>query len=414
MNIEILSIGNEILSGRTINTNAAFISKRLKDLGYETAHHSVVADSKKEIVSSLKHSFKRASLIILTGGLGPTMDDITKKVICDYLDLDLKFNEEIASDIESRFGQIASLEEQSHVPKKATIFKNSVGTAPGFAYISSGTAVITLPGVPVEMKEMFSLSVIPYILKHFPLKEKVFQENLNFYLLEEVRLNSFIESLKIDKDISVGIYPSHGIVQVSLSCKGKTQKEAKEKIFSVEKALVKEFALNIFPSESGKIEEALHEIFLLKNIKLAIAESCSGGALAAKLTSVPGASYFFLGSIVSYSNEMKKKVLNVSEKTLKQKGAVSCETVKEMIDGLFSITQADYAIAVSGIAGPSGGSEDKPVGTVCIGVGKRDEDIDLHTFNFPGNREVIIEFTINYAMAILYKRIAHNKFYKDL
>jgi nicotinamide-nucleotide amidase len=411
MQTEIIAIGSEIISGRVVNTNAAYIAKLLEKFGYDIFRHSVVSDDEEAIKTLLKEALKRSSLIIVTGGLGATIDDKTKNIVANLLKMPSEYREDIAKDIEARFGSIESIEEQSNIPKNAIVFKNEIGTAPGLGFVFSGKAVLLLPGVAEEMKKMFSTYAMAFILEHFPKDEKKFHETINVYLISELKINSVLKGFEKNKDVEIGIYPSHGFVQIVLSTKEESEKKAKEKFAPIQKKLVSEFSENIFFSENGLIEETIQELFISKKKKLAVAESCTGGGLACRLTMVPGASSYFLGSIVSYVNEMKEKFLNVSEKTLKNKGAVSIDTVKEMIEGIFKQTDADFAIAISGIAGPGGGSVEKPIGMVCIAIGARKEKTDAGILYFKGNRKVIIDFAINYALSILHRRVCHNLFY---
>lgn len=411
MKIEVISLGNEILSGKTLNTNAQYICNTLLKNGYETHNISVYSDEKKEVQAGIKIALERANCLIITGGLGPTLDDNTKTIVCDLLNIPLKYREDIAQDIKKRFGEISSLENQATVPKSGYIFKNDIGTAPGFAFINSGKAIILLPGVPNELKDMFDKHALLFIEKHFPIEEKIYQDILSFYLLPEQKIDSVLRSVVKEDDVILGIYPKHGIVDVSITTKAENKSDANKKIKDVKKQILSNLQDFSFLSKNGKIEEALHDALIAKKEKIAFAESCSGGYISSKITSIPGSSEYFLGSFITYSNELKKSILNVAEKTLKEKGAVSIEVVKEMIKGVFKNTNATYALAISGIAGPSGGSNEKPVGTICLAIAKRDEIIDAGVVHLHGNRSIIIEWASNIALSLLYRRIAHNLLY---
>jgi len=412
MKIEIITIGNELLSGKTINSNAQYLCKTLLKFGYSTHYISVYQDEKKELVNGVKTALKRADLLIITGGLGPTIDDNTKKIITDFLKIDLEFSKNIAADIEKRFGKIPSIKEQSTIPKSGDVFKNEIGTAPGFAFIDSEKYFILLPGVPIELEDMFEKHAIKFIQKHFPIKEKVFQEIINICLLPEKKIDNFLRTIKVLDDVTFGIYPSLGFVQVSITTKAFDKSEATKKISNIKNKINLEFSDYIYVSEDGKIERAIHDLLIKNDEKIAFAESCTGGALSAKIVGVSGSSKYFLGSFITYSNDLKKNILKVSEKTLFDHGAVSIPTVKEMIKGVFDLTDATYAIAVSGIAGPKGGTEKKPVGTICLAVAKRDDEIDAGFLNLKGSlkgsRSTIIESTANMAFGILYRKIAYN------
>jgi len=411
MKIEVITIGSELLSGKTINSNAKYLCKNLFDNGYETHYVSVLPDEKKEVRAGIKNALDRANCLIITGGLGPTIDDNTKNIVCDLLKIPLKYREDIALDIKKRFGEIASLEQQSTVPKSGYIFKNEVGTAPGFAFIYSGRAIILLPGVPFELKDMFEKHALFFIEKHFPIDQKIYQEMINFCLLSELEINSVLRTCTVPEAVTLGIYPAYGIVNVTLTTKVKEKSEVIKKFKEIKKQILSNLQDYVFLSPNGKIEEAIHEILITKNEKLAFAESCTGGLLSHKITSIPGSSEYFLGSFITYSNELKKSILKVNEKTLKEKGAVNIEVVKEMVQGIFKITDATYAVAISGVAGPGGGSLEKPVGTICIAIGKRSDVIDAGILHLQGNRSIIIEWVTNLALGLLYRRIAHNLLY---
>ena len=411
MKIEIIAVGNEILSGKTINTNAAYISKKLLNAGYEVFYHTTLKDDEVELKEGLKKALDRADVLILMGGLGPTIDDNTKEIVSNFFNVPLEYREDIAKDLEKRFNKLPSIKEQSTLPKSATIFKNEIGTAPGMAFLLSNKAIILLPGVPSELKNMFDKTALSFIQKNFPIEEKIYQERIDIFLLEEIEVDNFLKEINQDESIVLGIYPGYGIIHVTITTKAKNEAQAKEKIGLVKNQIVSKFSDNIFESEKGLIEEAIHNIFCKNKDTLAFAESCSGGALASRITSLAGSSKYFLGSFVTYSNELKKNMLKVSEKTLKEKGAVSIETATEMVDGVFKLTDASFAVAISGIAGPTGGTKEKPVGTVAIAVGKREGEIDAGILHFHGPRSVIVDASVNFALGILYKRISQNKLY---
>lgn len=412
MKIEIITVGNELLSGKTINLNATYLSKTLLKAQYETSYVSVYPDDKKELQKGIKLSLDRANVIIITGGLGPTLDDNTKEIVSDLLKIPLKYRKDIALDIEKRFGCIASIEEQATVFQTGYIFKNEVGTAPGFAFIYSGKAIILLPGVPSELKDMFEKHALLFIQKHFPPLEKAYQEIVNICLLPELKIDASIKALQLDEDIKIGIYPAPGFVQVTISAKSKDQ-TALKKINHIKNQIAADFQDYIYKAEDGKIECAIHDILINRDEKIAFAESCTGGVLSSKITALGGASKYFLGSFITYSNDLKKSILNVSETTLKEKGAVSVQAIKEMIEGVFKLTDATYAIAISGIAGPGGATLEKPIGTICLAIAKRGDDIDAGILHLNGSRSTIIEWTANIALGSLFRKIAHNLTYFD-
>lgn len=403
MKVEIISIGSEILSGYTVNTNASFLSQKLKDEGFEVVRHTVLPDSQDELTAGLEEALKRSEIIVTTGGLGPTQDDISKSVIAKIFALPLEQDKGFLAQLKRRFGDFVFMEELALLPKGAILLNNSIGTAPGFVFKSAKNTLILLPGVPKEMEEMFLQEALPYLEKHFPKREILFQESVCLTLLKEVDVEPFLRQIKEKhNDVAIGIYPSFGSLRVTFSLK-----KDKEKLLSLKKAMEQEFYSYTFAEST--IEEALHSLLIKQGKKVAFAESCSGGKLATKVTALADASTYFWGSLVTYSNDMKEKVLRVSSKTLQEKGAVSEEVVIQMVEGLFQLFPVDYAVATSGVAGPAGGSKEKPVGTVCIAVGKRGEKIDVGTLHFVNNRALNIEYTANFALGILYRRACYNK-----
>ncbi|MES2273345.1 MAG: nicotinamide-nucleotide amidohydrolase family protein [Chlamydiota bacterium] len=369
MQIEIISIGNELLWGYTVNTNASYLSHELTQAGYQVARHTVIADDPHSIEKGLKEALKRASLVIATGGLGPTLDDLTRK------SADLAIQEE---------------------PEN---LKNEIGTALGAYYCSSDKALFLLPGVPREMEKMFQNEAFARIRKQFPQKQTHFITRCSLCLLKEVEVDPFLRALKQKHpDLEIGLFPALGTLQV---------------VFKSQKP-VDEFALQLqhkFPTffyGEGKIEEVVHRELISRQKKLSLAESCTGGQIAAHLTALPDASLYFLGSLVAYSDAWKERFLQVSRTTLAKQGAVSRQTVVEMTEGLFNETDADYAIAVSGIAGPGGGTSAKPVGTIYIAIGKRGEKMDAGLLRAPQDRASAITLSVNTALGALWRRIVHN------
>ncbi len=403
MNIELVTIGDEILSGAILNSNAAFLSKQLMQAGYQVTKMTTLADEPKHLREGLEQAIKRAELVIATGGLGPTLDDHTRDVAVAIFNDDYHFDEKLAADLKKRYGKnLLSLENQAKVPRKAEILSNSVGTAVGLVFRTEKGFLILLPGVPYEMEEMCTKELLPYLAKHLPAKEKRHVENVHLCLITESEVDLVLRELKKKAPaVKIGIYPNKGLVSVSFSG------EEKQEVMRLADALKTEFKTHVFPSTSGKIEEALHNFLIEKKKTLALAESCTGGKIAAHLTALAGASQYFLGSIVSYSNALKHSLLSVPEKSLKEKGAVSSEVVEEMLKGLFKATHADYGIAVSGVAGPTGGSPEHPVGTIWAAVGERGKTPYLFTFEIKGNRAAVLLGTTHRVLSTLWRRISY-------
>lgn len=382
MRIELVTIGDEILNGKTSNTNVYFLSRALSLAGHTIARHTTLPDDPQLLEQGLKEALQRSPLVIATGGLGPTIDDHTRKVAAKLFDSPFHYDESIAEDLRRRFGKtLASLKDQATVPTKAKLLINRVGTAPGFYFSSNGKGLILLPGVPVEMEAMFTEQVQPLLASPEPSLLAV----LHFFSLIENQADPLLRELKVaHPELDLGIYPGHGVLTVTI--KAPSQKLLH---FAQEK-LEAAFSAYLYSSPSGKIEEEVHRTMIARGKTLALAESCTGGMMAAHLTAIPGASDYFLGSIVAYSNTLKHTLLHVSEKILKEQGAVSKETVEAMLAGLFTVTAADFGIAVSGIAGPSGGTPAKPVGTVWAAMGERGKPPHVVMLQARGNRQTII------------------------
>jgi nicotinamide-nucleotide amidase len=401
MMIELISIGDELLKGSIVNTNAAFLSRQFMEAGYAVSRQTTLPDEREALAKGFAEALQRADVVIATGGLGPTLDDRTREVAAELFHSDFYFDQALADDIKRRFGnRTVSLENQATVPSKAKTLPNRIGTAPGLLFLEGNKTLILLPGVPREMEPMFLEHVLPWIQKQWPLKVKKESVQLFFCLVHESLLDPHLRQLTEHyPSVEVGIYPAQGTLTVILHSSDKAQLDA------FQKELTFRFSNYRYASQSGKIEEALHDWFVKHKQTLAFAESCTGGMLSAHITAIPGASDYFLGSFVVYSNPMKQQILGVSKETIDSQGAVSEATVKEMLGGVFKKTSADFAIAVSGIAGPSGGTEQKPVGTICAAIGERGKTPDVGTFKAFGNRHTMVLLTTRWLLGALWRKV---------
>ncbi len=396
MRIEVIAIASEILSGQVLNTNATFISQKLRDKGYLTYKHIVIGDNEECIKEGILKALEKSDLIIVSGGLGPTLDDITKRSVSDLFHSSLIFDEVVAKDLRTRFQDISLLEEQMMVPDKAEIMRNHIGTASGFIFSERNKHVLLLPGVPHELQAMFVESALPHIEKHFPLDEPIYSLNLSVSLLSEPKIDQVLRKIQMmNETVQIGIYPRLNLIDVTLTAK------KKEDLEPLAQELKKELKTYLFEEET--IERALHEELILSGETLAVAESCSGGRIASRITQMPDCSKYFLGSIVSYSNEMKERALGVE---IGKDGAVSESVVLQMIKGIDEMTNADFSAAVSGIAGPNGAEKEKPVGTVWIAF-KAGGKIYTGKMQFSGDRNSIIEMTANFVFASIYRLIKY-------
>ncbi len=374
----LISIGDELLIGQVKDTNSSWIAENLTGLGVSVKKIMAVQDEENEIIKALDEASSNADFVFTTGGLGPTLDDITKKTFAKFLDVEMEFNEEfydkVKTYVKMRGGEIKDmLYDYSFFPKNTVFLKNSVGSAPGMLFKKNGATIISMPGVPPEMKSIFTNEVIPLLQK----------DNKDFYIVKKTILTSGeLEAVIADKlkditdsmpeNLSFAYLPNLGRVRLRLSAKGKDN-EALE-------VLVKEYSDKIhsrigdliFGYDNDTIEQVVGNMLLERNLQLATAESCTGGNIAHFITSVSGSSSYFKGSVVAYANETKENVLNVNPKTLSEFGAVSEQTAKEMVAGALKAINTDIAVATTGIAGPTGGTPEKPVGTIWLAVGTKD------------------------------------------
>lgn len=396
MNAEIIAIGNEILSGSVVNTNAAFLSQELSKSGFHIVRHSVIPDENELLEKGLSEALARSQLVVCTGGLGPTCDDTTKSVVAKMFDSALVTNLEILKDLELRFGnRLVSIEDQALVPIKAHLLPNSIGTAYGLVFSKDDSLLVLLPGVPYEMKKMVEEQVIPFLQKSFKNKS-ICRQDLYFFNTYESKIDPYLRELQtIYPAVKIGIYPSPGYLSVSLSITASSEKEGTDILNEAAAKLKAKFLDHYIYLPFSKIEIALQNHLVAHKKTLSLAESCTGGRIASRLTLQKGCSDYFLGSIVSYSNFTKENILKVNPATLQTYGAVSRETVEEMAEGVLKITGSDYSLAVTGIAGPTGGTPEKPVGTVWFAISSKTKATQSWKMQSGGLREFIIEKSAN-------------------
>ena len=392
--IVILAIGNEVVSGQILNRNGAFIAEELTRRGFTIAAQNSVRDDNVTIKKAFDEAFEKGDIVIVTGGLGPTVDDLTRDAAAEYFESPLHLDENIKAELIERFkGRVLSVDHQATVPDKAKVIPNQVGTASGFLFEEKGKVLILMPGIPSEMITMFKESVIPYIEKlSLP---KLHIARVNLLNLPESKVDP---ALRLLKDLEVGIYPQAGILNVIL------RSEVTEKLNEAHNQLKTLFKDNLFEAESGKIEEAVHNKLTSLKKTLSLAESMTGGALSARLTAIPGSSAYYLGGIVSYSNEAKVNLLGVPKELIQTDGAVSESVAKAMCLGAKEKFKSDYALSVTGVAGPTGGSDLKPIGLVWCALAT---PTGVKTWKLEGksNRALIIERCANSLLSELYLQL---------
>ena len=374
MDCALISIGDELLIGQTVNTNAAWLGEQLNLLGYKVVAGVVIPDDKNAILNALDELSIKADLIIITGGLGPTKDDITKHTLCNYFDTKLERNLVIEQQIVDYFNSrqlpiLQTNKDQALIPLACELLPNSRGTASGMWFEKDDKIFISLPGVPYEMKGIITEIVIPKLLKRSNDDRILVHKTIRTHGMGESFLAEVIKNWE-DKlshdDIKLAYLPSPGIVKLRLSLLGKNQKGINLKLEEHIQHLQKIIPNQIYGYEDDTMEGVVGQLLSEKNETVSTAESCTGGAVAKMITSVSGSSAYFEGSIISYSNQIKINQLQVEEKTLNEYGAVSQQVVEQMAIGVRRNLNTQYGLATSGIAGPTGGTPEKPVGTIWI------------------------------------------------
>jgi len=373
---EILCIGTELLIGDIVNTNAAFLSKSLSEHGFDVYYQSVCGDNKQRLEDCIKLALDRSDIVITTGGLGPTYDDITLNIFAKAFGLELYRNEDVENSIKDYFSKMGRVMtennlKQALVPEDSTVFINQCGTAPGICIKKNGKTAVLMPGPPREMKPMFTGQVLPFISGDTG--KVLVSSNVNIFGLGESsveeKLCDLMESMT---NPTLAPYINDGEVRVRITASGKDNEEAKKKLSPVIKTVCDRLGDVVFGVDCNSMQEALVKKLCEYKLTVATAESCTGGLLSSMITEVPGSSEVFGYGVCTYANEAKQKLLGVNEETLKKHGAVSEQTAMEMAEGVKKLSGADIAVSLTGIAGPSGGTDEKPVGLVYLGVAAGD------------------------------------------
>ncbi|MDX5583584.1 MAG: competence/damage-inducible protein A [Aureibaculum sp.] len=415
MYAEIITIGDEILIGQIVDTNSAFISKELNKIGISVYQITSIQDDKKHILKAFKEAEENADIIIITGGLGPTKDDITKHTICEYFNDTLIQNDEVLEQIEHLFKKYISTpisdlnRNQALVPSKALPLKNSFGTAPGMLFEKGDKTFVSLPGVPYEMKALLNFEVLPYLQEKYRCPY-IFHKTILTYGLGESAIANRLEKWEdsLPDYIKLAYLPNLGRVRLRLSAKGFDKNKIEEAMSSFIKELVSHVK-DIFVGfeEEGDIEAIIGKLLLENKNTLATAESCTGGNIAQMVTSVPGASQYFTGSVVSYNERIKTEVLGVLPSTIEKYSVVSAEVVKEMAVGIKKLYKTDFAIAVTGNAGPTIDKTDTKIGVVFIGIATPN-NVHIEEFNFGQPREKVIQKASIKSLELLRKELLKN------
>lgn len=411
--IEILTIGDELLLGHTIDTNAAFLSEHLAAAGLPVARRTTVGDDEAAIEDALREALRRSGTVICTGGLGPTRDDFTKPVISAVYERELHVDEGLLTALEERWRQRgmtmpASNKSQAEVPEGATVLPNLLGTAPGLALDDDDLGLtIMLPGVPHELRGLAVREVIPFLLKRSTVRaHPVCYRILRVTGVPESALAERINDIVDDiAPLSVAFLPNFAGVDLRLTSWGLfPANEAETRFAAAEAKLRERLGTRLYGTGSEDLSAVVGQLLKQRSLQLTVAESCTGGLLGKRITSVAGASEYFVGGLITYANDAKVELLGVRLETLSANGAVSDETVREMASGAIARTGAHAAIAITGIAGPTGGTPDKPVGLVWTAVSLNDV-VRTRRFVFPGDREEIRERAAQMGLALLYEML---------
>ena len=413
MVVEIVCVGTEILMGNIINTNAAYLAEKCAGLGLSCYYQSVVGDNHDRLCEIIKTAASRSDIVILSGGLGPTQDDLTKETAAEVFDKKLYMHEEakeaICAYMTKRGLTITENNwKQAMVPEDCIVVMNANGTAPGIIMEKDGKHIILLPGPPGELIPMFENDILPYLKKMAP-------DVLHSVMVKICGVGESIVEDRIKDMIdaqtnpTIATYAKTGEVHLRVTAKAENEKEAEKLVKPVVKEIKKRFGDTVYTTdENTSLEAAIINMLSKHKLTVSAAESCTGGLLSARLINVPGASDVYQAGFVTYANKAKHKLIGVKKETLYKYGAVSKETAKEMVKGALKASGADIAVAVTGIAGPGGGTKEKPIGLVYIACGRKHK-ITVKKFQFSGNRAKIRESSVANALIMLREVIMQNR-----
>ena len=409
--IEIITIGDEILIGQIVDTNSAWMAVELNKAGFQLAQITSVHDEADHIKKALDEALLRADVVLMTGGLGPTKDDITKQTLCEYFGTKLVFNPEVLENIQQIYHTRQSVmneltKSQAMVPENCTVIQNRAGSAPITWFEKEGKVIVSMPGVPLEMKKVMSEEIIPRLQKYFK-TPAIIHKTVQVYGIPEsqlaLRLTEWENALP--EYLHLAYLPNFGIVKLRLSGAGQDEYKLEEAINQQIETLKSILGESIFAYEDKPVEKIIYEKLKISGLTVSTAESCTGGNIAHRLTLIPGISDCFKGSVVAYHNELKINALGVSARDIEQYGAVSSQVATQMAEGARKVMQTDLAVATTGIAGPTGGTDEKPVGTIWISVSSPERTI-TRSFNFGQfARENFIERSTMAALMMLNEMI---------
>ncbi len=407
---EIIIVGEEILSGQTLDSNSSYIARKLANVGIEVVHKTTVGDRHDDMREAITAAWNRSAVTIMTGGLGPTKDDITKNAICAAFDRKLVLQDEILKKLEELFKSRnmkmpALAQNQALQPQGADLINNPIGTAPGIVFQDSERFFAALPGVPSEMEAILDQSIIPYLAKR-PGRNHIIMRRIRTVGITETGIADVIADLEPNNDkLRLAYLPSYKGVDLRVTSISPNETEALEAADTLAKAITSRIGDYVFTVGEQSLPEMVGALLKAKGKTLATAESCTGGLIAKMMTDMPGSSEYFVGSVVAYANDVKEKVLNVPRDLLVERGAVSHEVAEAMAWGVLRMTGADYAISVTGVAGPGGGTAEKPVGMVYVGYADKQDRVSAEQLKLFGTRERIRERSAMMALDILRRKL---------
>jgi len=409
MKTAILSVGTEILFGQIVNTNTVYLSQQMNMLGFDVMYHYTVGDNPKRVEEMIDLAFQDCDLILTTGGLGPTQDDLTKEVACKALDDTLVMMDDVLEEITKYFKTLGremteNNKKQAIMPSRATVFHNDAGTAPGFALEKDGKYIICMPGPPREMKRMFQKSVVPFLQSM--IDGALYYRQIRFFGIGESMLETqLLDLIDNQTDPTLATYAKEGECSLRIASKRATEEEAEHAVDEMLEKVKERVGHYIYSCDDEELAQVVADRLMEQGLTLSSAESCTGGMFASTMTDIPGISQCFDRGLVTYSNQAKMEELGVSAGTLEQFGAVSEETALEMVEGLKRVSGSDVCISVTGIAGPGGGSEEKPVGLVYIGFSYGDKKICKKIQMRNVNRRWNRHYTLLCMLNVIYRNI---------
>jgi len=405
MIVELISVGTELLLGNIVNTNAAYLSEQCAALGLSCYHQSVVGDNEERLTESISQALKRSDIIILSGGLGPTQDDLTKETVAKVVGRELYLDEKSMKEIQGFFRRrgIEPTEnnwKQAMMPEGSIIIENKNGTAPGVIVEENGKVILLLPGPPNELKPMFEQDMVPYLRKLQP--GIIYSKTVKLCGIGESKVETMIvDMLETCTNPTIAPYAKTGEVHLRVTAKVDNEEQGEELIAPIIKELKHRFGKEIYTTdEKVNLEDAVVELLKKRDFTISVAESCTGGMLAARLVQVPGVSEVFQAGYITYSNKAKRRDIGVKKNTLAEYGAVSKQVAKEMSKGAAKTAKTNVALSITGIAGPDGGTTEKPVGLVYIGCTINGKT-KVNEYRFSGSRSKIRETTVSYALTFL-------------